>query len=120
MAKITIKPKINDKALESRLESILDAPTMLAVHNLLAKMCDPYVPFLEGPLSQTVEVHPDRIVYIQPYARRQYYGTNFRHTLEKHPKATALWDQVMLQEKGDEFNAQVKAILVRRAHELWQ
>ena len=117
MARIDVAVNINEDILEQQLERLLDGSTRYTIHNLLAKMCDPYVPFLEGPLSQTVEVYPDKVRYIQPYARKQYYGVGFNHTLDYHPKATALWDKVMLQEKGDEFNAQVREIIARRARQ---
>lgn len=102
-----------------------DKPTMLEIANLFAKMCDPYVPFLEGPLSQSglAQVQPGMVIYGNdqvPYAHYQYVGVDFNHTIEHHPRATALWDEVMLQEKGDEFNAQVEQILIRRAREIWR
>ena len=37
------------------------------------RMSDPYVPFLKGPLKNTARVYPNRIEYIQPYARKNYY-----------------------------------------------
>ena len=118
MASITLHAQINTNKLVGRVQdAVMDARAGTAIHNLLAKMCDPYVPFLEGPLSQTVEVHHDKIRYIQPYARYQYYGTHFNHTLDYHPKATALWDRAMLNEKGEEFNKQVKDILVHTINE---
>lgn len=103
-----------DRKLKKALEKVNDPITMLAVHNTLAKKCDPYVPFLEGPLSQTIQVSSEGVRYIQPYARRQYYGVNFNHTLEYHPLATAKWDEAMMRDKGDEFRAEVKAIIQRR------
>jgi hypothetical protein len=84
---------------------------MLAIYNTLAKMCDPYVPFLNGPLSQTHVVSPKGVRYIQPYARRQYYGDDFNHTTEYHPLASSRWDKAMLRDHGDEFNAEVKDII---------
>ena len=119
MAFIDIDVKINDDAISGKLDLLLDSKTMYAIHNLLAKMCDPYVPFLEGPLAQTVEITEDSVRYVQPYARYQYYGVGFNHTIDRHPQATALWDKVMMSEKGDEFVEQVKAIIRRRAQEIY-
>lgn len=101
-----------------------DDATMLEIANLFAKMCDPYVPFLEGPLSQSglAQVQPGLVTYgndAVPYAHYQYVGVNFNHTLDYHPRATAYWDKVMMQEKGDEFNKQAEQILVRRAKEIY-
>lgn len=113
MASVTIKAQISD-ALKRKISKLNDANTMLAIHNTLAKMCDPYVPFLNGPLSQTNEVSAKGVTYIQPYARYQYYGNDFNHTTDYHPLASAEWDKAMLRDHGEEFNQEVANILKRR------
>lgn len=110
---IQLKSRLNN-AIQRKLSEINNPTTMLAVHNTLAKMCDPYVPFLEGPLSQTVQVSSDGVRYTQPYARYQYFGDNFNFTLEKHPLASARWDKAMMRDHGGEFIAEVEEILRRR------
>lgn len=110
MASINIKVNIGNK-LKKRLAELNNDTTMLAIHNTLAKRCDPYVPFLEGPLSQTNVVSAEGVRYIQPYARYQYFGDNFNHTTEFHPLASARWDEAMLRDHGDEFKEEVKDIL---------
>lgn len=119
MAFIKIGVDINDENIQKKIDMLIDDTVMYEIHNLLLKMCDPYVPFLEGPLSQTAEVTPQSVRYIQPYARYQYYGVNFNHTIDYHPQATALWDKVMMSERGEEFKAGVREILRRRARELY-
>lgn len=120
MSFVDIEVEISDNKLIDALSKLKkDDKTMLELHNLLAKMCDPYVPFLEGPLSQTIEVSPESVKYIQPYARYQYYGTDFNHTLDYHPIASAKWDEAMMRDHGEEFYKQVEAILTRRAQELY-
>lgn len=119
MALIQTNVTINEDAIGAKIEALIDDTTMLEIHNLFAKMCDPYVPFLEGPLSQTIEVSPKSVKYVQPYARYQYYGVGFNHTKDYHPQSTALWDKVMMSEHGEEFVEQVKEILARRARELY-
>ena len=119
MAFIETEVHINDSAILDKLDNLVDDTIMLEIHNTFAKMCDPYVPFLEGPLSQTIEVSPKSVKYVQPYARYQYYGTEFNHTLDYHPQATALWDKVMMSEHGEEFVEEVQNILARRARELY-
>lgn len=116
---IKVKVDINDKALQNKMTMLLDNKTMLEVHNLFAKMMDPYVPFLEGPLSQTVEITPEYVRYIQPYAHYQYTGENFNFTRDYHPLASAYWDKAMMASKGDEFIQKIKDILVRRAKEIY-
>lgn len=116
---IKVKVDVDDKALEDKLLYLLDNKTMLEIHNLFAKMMDPYVPFLEGPLSQTLEITPEYVRYTQPYAHYQYTGLDFNFTKEYHPLASAYWDQAMMNAKGEEFVELVKQILVRRAKEIY-
>lgn len=97
--------------LKKQFEALLDDHTMLQIHNELARYCNPYVPMLNGPLSQTVEISPDGVTYTQEYARYQYYGDEFNHTIEYHPLATARWDEAMMRDKGDMFALQIQAIL---------
>lgn len=110
---------IDDKALKEQMENILDAKTMTEIQTLFAKTIDPWVPFLEGPLSQTLNITPEYIEYLMPYARRQYYGEEFNHTKDYHPLATAKWDQVAMQTELDSFMQQVREIITRRAIELY-
>lgn len=112
---------VNPMVLQGVVNSLIDDQTMLAIHNTFAKMCDPYVPMLNGPLHESglAGVTPKYVEYNVPYAHYQYVGQDFNHTVEYHPKATAFWDQVMMQEKGDEFYKEVEAILLRRAKELY-
>lgn len=116
---LNVTAKINDAAIEAKLNNLCDEKTMLEIHNLLAKYCDPYVPFLEGPLSQTTEITPNYVRYTQPYAHYQYNGVGFNHTKDYHPLASAKWDEAMLRDKRDAFLADVKKILVRRAKDLY-
>ena len=123
----------NAKDIQRKVDNLIDENVMLQIHNLFAKMCDEYVPFFEGPLSQSAlaQVTPQYVQYGGsgyvtanrpngvPYARYQYYGVDFNHTKDYHPKATALWDKAMMSEKGQLFCEQVRDILVRRAKELY-
>jgi len=125
--------KFNAQDIQKKVDNLVDENTMLQIHNLFAKMCDEYVPFFEGPLSQSAlaQVTPQYVKYggssatsdIRPqgvpYARYQYYGVGFNHTKDYHPKATAMWDKAMMSEKGQLFCEQVKDILVRRAKQLY-
>lgn len=119
--KLDVKVKINESTVQNKLNELLDDKTKLEINNLFAKMCDPYVPMLNGPLHESglANVTPEYIQYNVPYARYQYYGMNFNHTVEFHPLATALWDKVMMQDRGQEFINQVEMILRRRATELY-
>lgn len=60
-------------------------------------LSDPYVPFLNGPLKNTAQELVDRIEYIQPYARRQYYENNGTGLRGKE------WDKRMWADRGEEI-----------------
>ena len=142
MAKVTVEVKSSlGKKLISRLDAINNETTMTAVHNTLAKWCDPYVPMQNGPLSQTVQISAQGVRYIQPYARYQYYGEVYgpnipiieggdivgwfspkgkkkhptgrplTYSKEYHPLATSFWDKAMLRDHREEFVDEVKGIL---------
>lgn len=121
MAKITIDPNEFAEDIEryvvDSVEDFIDDTLKLRVAAEFERYCEPYVPFLHGPLSQTTNVTPDYVEYLVPYAHYQYVGENFNHTTTFHPLATAYWDRVMLETQGDEFAEQVKAHIHNRAAE---
>lgn len=39
----------------------------------IARLSDPYVPFRQGMLKNTVRVGVDKITYVQPYSKKQWY-----------------------------------------------
>jgi hypothetical protein len=108
---VMLDRRIITQKLRAEFKQVNNPTTMIAIHNTLAKRCDPYVPFLNGPLSQTNQVSAEGVRYIQPYARYQYYGTDFNHTLDYHPLASAMWDKAMLRDHRDEFNREVEDII---------
>lgn len=145
---VKVEVDLNDTDIVSRFTSLCsDESVMLQIHNLLAQMCDPYVPMETGNLAQTLEITPEYVRYISPYAHYQYtgeiYGPNYpiiqngvivgwrsppkksptgraiTYSTEQHPLATSHWDRVMIQDKGEEFSEKVTEILKRRAKELY-
>lgn len=108
---VMLDRRVINKQLRAELSKVNNPTTMVAIHNTLAKRCDPYVPFLNGPLSQTNVVSAEGVRYIQPYARYQYYGNDFNFTRDFHPLASAQWDKAMLKDHRDEFVAEVKDII---------
>lgn len=120
MAKITVEVTINEKAIVEKLEALVDDATMAEIHQVFADMCEPYVPYLTGDLSvNDKKVDADGVHYTSDYASYQYYGTEFNHTLDPHPRATAFWDKVMMSEQGELFTERVHEILRKRAKELY-
>lgn len=112
MADVKISLQFDPEQFIKPIEQLNQDPRVkLAIHNALAKRCDPYVPFLKGPLSQTLDITPEGVTYKMVYAQAQYYGLHFRHTLEFHPLATAFWDKAMMRDHGEEFVQEVKEII---------
>lgn len=120
MFKVTTEVVINEQAIMQKLESLFDDMTMTEIYHVFAEMCEPYVPYLTGDLSKNDRVvDSDGVHYTSEYASYQYYGTEFNHTLDPHPRATALWDKVMMNEQGDVLKERITEILSRRAKELY-
>ena len=78
-----------------------------------ARHMDKYTPMDTGALAETVivsgqpttNVHNDKIVYNQEYARYVYYGVGLNFQTDKHADAGALWDRRMWSaEKHDITN----------------
>ena len=119
MARVKSTVSIDEMGLENKLKQLINDPhTMLQVHARFAQVIDPWVPYLHGPLSETVEIDYDCVRYIQPYARRQYYGLDFNHTKDIHPLASAMWDKAAMETQRERFAKEVHDILVRRARQL--
>ena len=117
---LKVKVEVDTTGLEDRFVDLCNDPTLkLNMHRVLAKKCDPYVPYLNSPLSRTVQVTPDYIEYVQPYAHYQYHGVGFNHTLTYHPLASAEWDQAMLRDHREEFEQELRALFIRRYKELY-
>ena len=111
---------VDENQLIGPLKLILDdSYVQLQMHNELARIVDPWVPFLEGALAQTIEVTEDGVTYTQPYARRQYYGLDFNHTIDYHPLASAQWDKAAMTVKREEFVKICESIINRRLKELY-
>ena len=80
------------------------------------RLCDPYVPFQNGPLKDTAQVAPDgsSVTYIQPYAHYQYYGEVMAGRAPKKYTGAKLtysgggmrgpeWDKRMMADKSQEL-----------------
>lgn len=120
MATVKVNVNFDSKRIQKKFEALQDDDKMmLEIHTTFARMINPWVPYLHGPLSQTVEIEPHCVRYIQPYARRQYYGLDFNHTKDVHPLASAMWDKVAMETQRDSFVKQVSKIVKRRARQTW-
>lgn len=62
--------------------------------SIWARYMDKYVPFDSGMLANSAQIEPYKVIYPQSYAHRIYEGGNFNFSKEKHPLATAKWDEI--------------------------
>lgn len=67
------------------------------------RLSDPYVPFLSGTLKDTAQELTNRIEYVQPYARRQYYENRGNGLRGSH------WTERMWTDRGKEIIQSVAA-----------
>ena len=112
---------IDTSQIENLVNYLFNNETLLEINKMIAEKCDPYVPYNTGRLAESGKsnVTPKGIHYNVPYAEEQYFGIGINHNLEHHPKATAFWDKVMMQEHSDEVRQEITEILSRRARELY-
>ncbi len=67
------------------------------------RLSDPYVPFLSGTLKNTAQELTNRIEYVQPYAKRQYYENRGNGLRGSH------WTERMWADRGKEIIQSVAA-----------
>lgn len=81
MAKVDITVNIDTDKIQSDIDALITKERMIAIHNLFAKLINPWVPMSDGLLSQDLEITDKYVRYRQPYAHYHYigevYGPNF-------------------------------------------
>lgn len=65
--------------------------------NEIRRLSDPYVPLRKGPLKNTAITEANRIIYIQPYARSNWYGNKGKG------KRGKMWCIRMWADRGGEI-----------------
>ena len=120
MAKHTVNLKaVYKKTFITRLQNLDNTDVMTKINQVLANMCKPYVPYLTGALQRPKNTVVDEkgVHYETKYARYQYYGDTFQHTLEPHPLASSRWDQAMMRDHSEEFNKKIGRIITKAIKE---
>lgn len=108
---------VNEKAIQAKLEALLDPVTMTQIQSAFADLIAEYTPFLTGKLMNTSIVTDKGITYTVPYAREKYYGEVYFK--EIHPLATSHWDKVAMETQLPVLKERVLEILRQRAKELY-
>ena len=108
-----MKVAFNTDAIADEIRDIVtDSATLTEINQLLADMCDPYVPYQTGRLATDITVTDKGVTYNAPYAATQYANPN--HNTNIHPLASGQWDKAMLDAEEDTFLAKVAEILSDR------
>ncbi len=104
MAHIKIKLDSSDKILLKRSLN-RNGKAQQFFTSEVKRFSEPYVPFRNGPLKNTARVFPNRIEYIQPYAKSNYYGNKGKGTqgAENGGLRGKYWDKRMMADRGKEL-----------------
>lgn len=102
---------LNAKEIEQRF---CNDRVRLFAHNEWHKLYQKYVPWQHGDLASNVEITPDYIRHIVPYAARMYYGVGFHFSTDEHILATAMWDKVAMETQRDKLTRAVAAYMRRQ------
>lgn len=108
-----MKVKVNIN-VNKTAKRIINDDVKLFANNTLYKICDPYVPFKDGGLSQNVDINEEYIHYKSPYARKIYNGQGMNFNKDKHPLATAKWAKVAMQSKKQQLIDDIQNYINRR------
>jgi hypothetical protein len=81
----------------------------LYLANEATRRMSKYVPFRTGKLRDTVDIQPNFVTYLMPYARRQYYTNKGRGITGRW------WRQKMMTAEGSQLIADVQNYVSRGA-----
>ena len=84
----------------------LDDTGRRKVASEVKRLCDPYVPYKDGPLKNSAQVLTDGVLYVQPYAAKQYYENSGWQT----PRG-AYWDKRMMADHSKDVETDVAVFL---------
>lgn len=91
---MAVKVTVDMSGVSAKLDSIAkDRGLGMFLATEAASGMDQYVPYRDGALSGSATPEPFAVTYSTPYARKMYYGTDFKFSRQGHAKATAEWDK---------------------------
>lgn len=83
--------KVDTKGVGAKISKIENNESLgLFAAEEAARLMNPFVPKLSGFLRASRSYKPWAVTYSTPYARRQYYGKDYKHS---EPGTTAEWDK---------------------------
>ena len=106
---ITIKSvEIDPKAVAAR---VADERARLFSQQALYSLASDFVPRDTGNLMSSVNITPEGVEYLAPYARRVYYGDGLNFSREKNPLACARWDQAAMTARKEQLAAMIQEFM---------
>ena len=115
---IDVDIQVDETALQAKLQKLIeDDSVKVQANQILARIIDPWIPYDTGELAGNITITADGITYHAPYAAKNYYGDDIRHKTDKHPLATAHWDDVAMQTEMPKLIAEIRDVLIRKANE---
>lgn len=101
---IDFKVKSNLSGASSKVKKISSNKSLgLFLANMAADGMNQYVPMDTGSLAGSAVASPFKITYSAPYAVYVYNGQGKNFSKERHPKATAEWNNAYKIAKGKEL-----------------
>ena len=80
------------------------------------RLMAPYVPMDTGMLVDDTTVEPFRVTYNSTYAHHVYEGINLNFNKEKHPLATAKWNNAMQIAKAGQLATEVTNFIKKNGY----
>lgn len=99
---------------EATSKRIFDNSVGLFMAQTCAKYMDKFIPMDTGMLAQNYVVEPYQVTYTQPYALRCFMGESMNFRKDKHPNATARWDQATSKVHGNDIANEVTQYIKQR------
>lgn len=82
------------------------------------RLINDYVPMDRGNLADNARLAPWEINYLSPYAGPQYRGdikgSPITYSLDKHPLASARWDEAAAPAQGEKLDQAIEAYINKK------
>ena len=106
---------IDKKAILNAVQ--LDDEFGMYAANSWRKLVEPYVPYNTGRLCNDVTIKPFAVQYNAPYAS-EVYESNMNFRKDKHPLATAHWNEVASPAVMDYFVRDLQSYIDRKVFDV--
>lgn len=114
---VNIDVQVNEAAIQAKIQNIINREDVKTEANrIFANIIDPWIPYDTGNLAHNITVNAEGVTYHADYAAKNYYGDDIRHKTDKHPLATAHWDDVAMQTEMDNLTSQITDMIVRKVN----